>query len=106
MRASRVGSVDPFWLVVFTDPVRLTVLRHLHDLGTATVTELSTGAHTSSRTLRRHLDALVALGIVHEVDDEREGVRPGRPPNRFLLDPDVRQRLEELFALLAEPLAP
>lgn len=92
------------WLPVLIDPIRLAVLGVLHERETASVRDLATMAHTSNRTLRRHLDILISLGMVHEVEAERDGVKPGRPATRFLLDPRVRKSLGELFAILCEPL--
>jgi predicted ArsR family transcriptional regulator len=98
--------VHPSWLTVFADPIRLTILGLLHERDRASVRELAVEAHGSNRTLRRHLDALIAIGVVHEVEGERDGVRPGRPPSRFLLDPAARRDLGELFAILGRPLGP
>jgi predicted ArsR family transcriptional regulator len=91
---------DPTWASVLADPIRLTVLRLLHRLGTADVRELAARAHTSNRTLRRHLEALVALGLVHQVDPERDSLKPGRPATQFLLDPQAREDLTQFFAAL------
>src|SRR3954471_10460686 len=74
------------WTAVLTDPVRLAVLRGLCDLGTATTAELRPRCHTSDPTIRRHLEALEALGLVREQPGEREGLTPGRPASRFTLD--------------------
>jgi predicted ArsR family transcriptional regulator len=93
-------------MAVFADPIRLTILQLLHRRDTASVRELAAAAHSSDRTLRRHLDALIAMGIAHEVEGERESIRPGRPPNVFLLDPAVREDLGALFAILERPLEP
>lgn len=102
----RMRPIHPTWTLVFADPIRLTILRMLHEREAASVRQLAREAHASNRTLRRHLDALTAVEIVHEVEGERDSVRPGRPPSRFLLDPGVRKDLQELFALLGRPLGP
>ena len=62
--------------------------------------------HTSDPTIRRHLTSLEALDLVREVPGERNGLTPGRPPSRFILDPDVAMRLSNLFELISEPLVP
>jgi predicted ArsR family transcriptional regulator len=68
--------------------------------------ELLPGCHTSERTVRRHLEALAALGVVSEEPGERDGLTPGRPAGRFTLDDEVAQRARPLFQLLSQPLAP
>jgi DNA-binding transcriptional ArsR family regulator len=94
------------WSAVISDPVRLSILRALCELGTATMAELLPGCHTSERTVRRHLDALAALGLVSEEPGERDGLTPGRPAGRFILDGEVARRARPLFRLLSQPLAP
>lgn len=94
------------WTQVLTDPVRLAVLRGLCELGEVTIAELSRGCHTSDSTVRRHLDALVALGLVRERPGERDGLTPGRPASSFVLDPDAAARACALFEVLREPLLP
>ena len=93
-------------MAVLTDPVRLAVLRGLCELGTATTAELRARCHTSDPTVRRHLEALEALGLVHEQPGERDGLTPGRPARRFTLDADVVDRIFALFEVLSEPLVP
>lgn len=97
-------SVHPTWLTVLSDPLRLTILRLLHQLGPSDVRVLAVQAHSSSRTLRRHLDALIAVRIVHEVGSAGDGFTPGRPASRFILDPRVREDLGDLFRILSRPL--
>ena len=95
--------VDPTWTALFTDPIRLAIVRLLYRLDSADVRELAAATHTSNRTLRRHLDGLVALGLVHDAGAERDGVKLGRPAARFLLDPQAREDLTHLFAALQRP---
>lgn len=94
------------WGSVLTDPVRLAVLRALCDLGTATAADLGSRCHTSDRTVRRHLRAMKALGLVHEQLGERDGLTPGRPASRFTIDVDTAVRIRSLLAVLREPLEP
>ena len=99
-------SVHSSWFSVLTDPIRLTVLHSLCELGTATMPELSAHGHISARTLRRHLDALAALGLVIEQRGEGDGSRSGRPASRFALRPRARRSARALFEVLSEPLRP
>jgi predicted ArsR family transcriptional regulator len=98
--------VHPSWLDVVTDTVRLTVVCALSELGAATTSELREHTHASDRTLRRHLDALVAIGVVEEQRSESNGETPGRPPGRFSLHPTARRSTAALRELLAVPLEP
>jgi DNA-binding transcriptional ArsR family regulator len=92
------------WAAILTDPVRLAVLRALSELQSATIAELRCRCHASERTVRRHLEALGALGLVLEQPGERDGLSPGRPGRRFVLDAEVGTRVSALFELLREPL--
>jgi predicted ArsR family transcriptional regulator len=100
------SSVHSSWSSVLTDPVRLAVLRALCELGTTTIANLKVTCHTSDPTVRRHLEALEAFGLVREEPGERDGLTPGRPPRRFTLDSDAAARVCVLFDLLSEPLVP
>lgn len=100
------NSLHWSWTSVLTDPVRLMVLRGLCELGTATIGELRDRCHTSDPTVRRHLEALEALALVHEQPGERDGLTPGRPASRFTLDAEAATRVRALFEVLSEPLAP
>jgi len=95
--------VHPSWLEVLTDPVRLGLLRSLLSAGPTTAGELARRSHASDPTVRRHLDALLALGFVHEHRGESDGLTRGRPATRYDLDPEVRERTATLFMLLADP---
>jgi predicted ArsR family transcriptional regulator len=94
------------WAAILTDPVRLSVLCGLCDLETATIADLREVCHTSDPTVRRHLEALEALGLVREEPAERDGISPGRPAKTFTIDPGAAVRLCTLFDLLSEPLLP
>jgi predicted ArsR family transcriptional regulator len=100
------SQLDASWAAIVTDPVRLSVLLGLCRLEAATTAELRTLCHTSDPTIRRHLGALEALGLVREEVAERDGVTPGRPARRFRLDADAATSLSTLFELLRKPLTP
>lgn len=100
------NDLDASWLAILTDPARLSVLRGLCRLEVATIAQLREACHTSAPTVRRHLEALAALGLVREEPAERDGVTPGRPAKRFVLAADAADRLSVLFELLSEPLVP
>ncbi|HEX3173766.1 MAG TPA: winged helix-turn-helix domain-containing protein [Solirubrobacterales bacterium] len=85
------------WLDVVADPVRLQILRVLSDGGEATVRELIGHGAASSQTLRRHLDDLVALGVIQEQPGESDGETPGRPAARFSLPAEVRESVCSVF---------
>jgi predicted ArsR family transcriptional regulator len=98
------GRIDPRWLGVLSDPVRLNLLRCLCEVQAVTTTELAPKAHTSERTVRRHLEALVGLGLAEEWRGESDGETPGRPAARYALLPRVREQALALFELLSRPL--
>lgn len=85
------------WLDVIADPTRLHILRSLSQVPEATAADLTLGM-ASTQTLRRHLEALVSVGVIDERPGESDGETPGRPAARFRLDPEVR----ESFAALSE----
>jgi predicted ArsR family transcriptional regulator len=93
-------------MAILTDPVRLSLLRGLCQLKSATISELRGLCHTSDPTVRRHLEALATLGLVREERSEPDGVTPGRPARRFVLDAEAATRLCALFEVLSEPLVP
>lgn len=92
------------WSAILTDPVRLELLHVLCQMGAATTAELRRHCHTSDPTVRRHLEALEALGVVREYPGVRDGLTPGRPARRYLLDLEAASKLSVLFELLNEPL--
>ena len=89
---------------MLSDPVRLAILQALAETDEATASELMGRGHVSYRAVHRHLDALVAVGIVRELESEGGGEAPGRPARRFSLEPSVARRAKALFAVLGEPL--
>jgi DNA-binding transcriptional ArsR family regulator len=92
------------WAAVLTDPVRLSILEALCELRAATTLELSQRCHSSDPTIRRHLEALEALGLVREQAGERDGMTPGRPASRYILASDAAGKMSALFDLLSRPL--
>jgi len=100
-------EVHPSWLAVLSDPVRLNLLRCLCEAeGPMTSRELAPKAHTSERTVRRHLDALVELGLTEQRSGQSDGETPGRPATAFSLSSSAREALVTLFDLLRRPLGP
>jgi predicted ArsR family transcriptional regulator len=91
------------WLEVIADPVRLSILRSLSEIPEATTAELATRGSASNQTLRRHLEALVALGVIEEHPPRSDGERPGRPATRFSLTLAVRESARSLFGSAAGP---
>jgi DNA-binding transcriptional ArsR family regulator len=83
----------PRWLDVVADPVRLHILRSLSRVKDATRSELAASGNLTEATLRRHLEPLVALGVIHERPGASDGQTQGRPPARFVLHPEVRTSL-------------
>lgn len=90
-----MASVSGF-LDGIADPVRLGLVRCLAERREATAAELSGGCQASRPTIRRHLEALVASGIVAEAAGESDGATPGRPAARFSLRPEARESLARL----------
>ena len=78
------------WLRLIADPVRLEIVHALAETDEATASELVGRGVSSGQTLRRHLDALVSLGLVSRRATESDGITPGRPASRFSLPDDVR----------------
>jgi predicted ArsR family transcriptional regulator len=79
------------------DPVRLGLVCCLAEGSEATAAELSGRCRASGPTVRRHLEALVASGIVVEAAGASDGATPGRPAARFSLHPEARAGLAHLF---------
>jgi predicted ArsR family transcriptional regulator len=84
-------------LEVIADPVRLGILRSLSQVKEATASDLANLGQASSQTLRRHLEALVSLGVIEEHPARRDGETPGRPAARFSLPPEVRASVRSVF---------
>jgi DNA-binding transcriptional ArsR family regulator len=73
------------WLAGIADPVKFAVVRVLADAGSATISDLAEGCEASVPTLRRHLGALIAIGIVTEESGASDGLTVGRPAIRYRL---------------------
>jgi predicted ArsR family transcriptional regulator len=82
---------QPHWLEVVADPVRLQILRSLSGVADATASELADRSPASHQTLRRHLEALEALGVIRSRPGASDGATSGRPAARFSLTPRVRE---------------
>jgi predicted ArsR family transcriptional regulator len=91
------ASQGVHWLDVVADPVRLQILRALAQVGEATVSELAARSPASYQTLRRHLDALEASGVIKAQPGVSGGATGGRPAARFSLTPDVRESVRSAF---------
>lgn len=94
------------WHHFLTDPVRLALVHSLYEVGSLTVSQLAERGYADHRTLKRHLDAMVALGLIFEYPGQGDGSTPGRPAARFALDPRVRESLAPLFEVLRKPVVP
>jgi predicted ArsR family transcriptional regulator len=104
---TEVSKVHPSWLAVLSDPVRLNLLRCLCEAETAMSSgELAPRAHTGERTVRRHLEALVELGLAEERRGQSDGETPGRPAAAYTLVAAARQQAQTLFDLLSRPFGP
>lgn len=101
MSFSATNSQGSEWLAAIADPVRVGIVLALSQCRHATVGELGQLVQTSGQTLRRHLSALAAVGVVEVVPGESDGETSGRPPARFSLNQRVR---EATSLLLGEPL--
>ena len=87
------------------DPVRLRVVRHLDENGSGSLTELAEAAHVHVNTVRPHIQALEADGVLHSRQRQAQG--PGRRViEYFLAEPlsgteaDVMAMAELLAAAL------
>jgi predicted ArsR family transcriptional regulator len=89
------------WLDSVADPVRLQILRLLVELPDARAADLADALCASNQTARRHLDALVALGVVVESPGASDGATPGRPAARYSLPADVRESVLAVMGALA-----
>lgn len=100
-KASDDAEPPGAWLWAVVDPIRLEILRVLATRVDATVAVLALRSGATPRTLRRHLEALVALGVVRERPGNADGLTPGRPASRFSLAPELRPSVVGAFGLLA-----
>jgi DNA-binding transcriptional ArsR family regulator len=101
------GSVAPRatrWLEVIADPIRLGILRSLSQVSEATTADLASWGQASSQTLRRHLDALVSVGVILEHPARSDGETPGRPAARFSLPAEMRESVRSVLAPPESPL--
>ena len=94
---SRAPRFD--WLEGIADPVRLGVIRALARTRPATVAQIAKRCQASVPTVRRHLSALVAMGIVIEEDGESNGSTVGRPAVKYTLPGAVLRSVRQFLAL-------
>ena len=90
MAAPAKAEGHSHWLEGIADPVRLQILRKLSRVEDATTSELANDGPASYQTLRRHLEALEAFGVIRARAGVSEG-ESGRPATRFSLDPRLRE---------------
>lgn len=89
------------WLVGIADPVNLAVIEALSEVEQASASDLAIKCQASKATLRRHLDAMIAYGILVASPGEGDGTSPGRPPKLFELAPAIRKSVRALLGEIA-----
>jgi DNA-binding transcriptional ArsR family regulator len=82
---------------MIADPIRLGILRSLSQVTEATTADLASWGQASSQTLRRHLDALVSVGVIIEHPARSDGETPGRPAARFSLTAELRESVRSVL---------
>jgi DNA-binding transcriptional ArsR family regulator len=82
---------------VIADPVRLGILRSLSQVVEATAADLANRGQASSQTLRRHLEALVSLGVIEEHAPRSDGETPGRPATRYSMPPEMCESVRSVL---------
>jgi DNA-binding transcriptional ArsR family regulator len=82
---------------MIADPIRLGILRSLSQVTEATTADLASWGQASSQTLRRHLDALVSVGVILEHPARSDGETPGRPAARFSLPAEMRESVRSVL---------
>jgi DNA-binding transcriptional ArsR family regulator len=85
------------WLEVVAEPVRLQILRSLCELADASASELAERSPASYQTLRRHLEALEAAGVIRARRGISDATSGGRPAMRFSLNPAVRESVRSVL---------
>ena len=107
MSTTSQGTVAPRaarWLELIADPIRLGILRSLSQVNEATTADLASWGQASSQTLRRHLDALVSVGVIVEHPARSDGETPGRPAAHFSLPAEMRESVRSVLASPESPL--
>ena len=100
MSRTSQGTVTPRatrWLELIADPIRLGILRSLSQVTEATTADLASWGQASSQTLRRHLDALVSVGVIIEHPARSDGETPGRPAAHFSLSTEMRESVRSVL---------
>lgn len=85
------------WLDAVADPVRLQIVRTLARVGEASTAELAAHGSASYQTLRRHLEALEAEGVIESRPGASDEHSTGRPAVRFRLTPAVRESVSAIL---------
>lgn len=85
------------WVDAIAEPVRLQIVRTLCEVPDATASELAACSPASYQTLRRHLEALAASGVISTRPGISDGETCGRPATRFSLSPAVRKSARSAF---------
>lgn len=91
------GQRQARWLEAVAGSVRVQILRTLSAVPDASISELCASSQASYQTLRRHLDALQAAGIIRAHPGRSDGETSGRPATRFSLAPDLREEVRAVF---------
>ena len=73
------------WLEAVANPIRLRIVRHLSDRESSSLDELADAVTAQRNTVRAHLRALMAAGVVARTPGQSDG-RLGRPPARYRLE--------------------
>jgi DNA-binding transcriptional ArsR family regulator len=84
-------STQAGWLEAVANPIRLRIVRHLNERDSASLDELAQEVSAQRNTVRVHLRALMAAGVVARLPGQPEG-RLGRPPARYRLERQLVQR--------------
>ena len=77
--------------------MRLQIVRSLSRVPDSTVSELAARNEASYQTLRRHLEALQASGVIQARPGRSDGQTSGRPATRFSLAPGIRESVSSVF---------
>lgn len=86
------------WLAGIGSPIRLHILCFLAEAPEASVAELLAGGVPGSPSaVRRHLRALVSMGLVREIPSLWAEGRAGRPAARFTVEAALTERVRALI---------
>ena len=91
------SAPGPRWIEFVADPIRLGILRTLSQTDEATTADLADAGQASSQSLRRHLEALVSLGVIEEHPARSDGETRGRPAARYSLPSPLRESVRSVL---------